>query len=266
MPAGGSGKLPTLMVGKTSGAAVTAAAEADASGAADPRRRHQRQLLPRRRLGRTRRRRPEPPRLRRRPDDLLHALGLRTWHRRRDHGRLGASTTPRCRKKSGTTGDARLPRPRRSRNGLARPAGAAEQPELLPGSKEADAYVHLGSALGAPEAKEEPEGSGTILTAEKPDPTGRLHESENPLLTNGVIEDFAAAGVPTPETPPATASGKSRRPPSPPGSRPPPSAARASTSIPRATRPRRSTSRSSNGRRTPSAASSTGSRRSRRGS
>jgi hypothetical protein len=70
---------------------------------------------------------------------------------------------------------------------------------------EADAYVHLGSALGAPSAEEAPDGS--ILTAPTPDPTGRLHDSENPLLEAPIIEDFAAAGVPTPETPPHIASG-----------------------------------------------------------
>jgi hypothetical protein len=71
--------------------------------------------------------------------------------------------------------------------------------------READAYVHLGSALGAPVATEEPDG--TIHTTTTPDPTGRLHDSENPLLEHSVIEDFAAAGLPTPETPPHTASG-----------------------------------------------------------
>jgi hypothetical protein len=69
----------------------------------------------------------------------------------------------------------------------------------------ADAYVHLGSALGAPAAHEEPDGS--IVTSSTPDPTGRLHDSENPLLERSVIEDFEAAGVPTPETPPHIASG-----------------------------------------------------------
>jgi hypothetical protein len=82
---------------------------------------------------------------------------------------------------------------------LASPAGAD--------FREADAYVHLGSALGAPEAKEEPFGSGTIVTSTAPDKTGRLHDSENPLLVPGVIEDFKAAGAEAPETPPATASG-----------------------------------------------------------
>jgi hypothetical protein len=73
--------------------------------------------------------------------------------------------------------------------------------------KEADAYIHLGSALGAPEAKEEPFGSGTIVTSTAADKTGRLHDSENPLLVPGVIEDFKAAGAEAPETPPFTASG-----------------------------------------------------------
>jgi hypothetical protein len=71
--------------------------------------------------------------------------------------------------------------------------------------READAYVHLGSALGAPVATEE--SNGTIHTTTTPDPTGRLHDSENPLLEHTIIGDFAAAGVPTPETAPHTASG-----------------------------------------------------------
>jgi hypothetical protein len=71
--------------------------------------------------------------------------------------------------------------------------------------READAYVHLGSALGAPTSVEQPDG--TIVTTPTPDPTGRLHDSENPLLERPIIEDFEAAGVPTPETPPHTASG-----------------------------------------------------------
>jgi hypothetical protein len=70
--------------------------------------------------------------------------------------------------------------------------------------KEADAYIHLGSALGAPEAKEE---GGKIVTSTAPDKTGRLHDSENPLLVPGVIEDFKAAGAEAQETPPFTASG-----------------------------------------------------------
>jgi hypothetical protein len=74
-----------------------------------------------------------------------------------------------------------------------------------PWLKEADAYVHLGSALGAPSAEEKPDG--TIVTTPVPDPTGRLHDSENPLLERPIIEAFEAAGVPTPETPPHIASG-----------------------------------------------------------
>jgi hypothetical protein len=69
----------------------------------------------------------------------------------------------------------------------------------------ADAYVHLGSSLGAPTANEE--AGGVINTTPVPDPTGRLHNSENPLLEPSIVEDFAAAGVPTPNTPPFTASG-----------------------------------------------------------
>jgi hypothetical protein len=74
-----------------------------------------------------------------------------------------------------------------------------------PWFREADAYVHLGSALGAPTATEEPDG--TVVATSTPDPTGRLHDSENPLLEGSIVEDFAAAGVPTPETPPFQASG-----------------------------------------------------------
>ncbi|HEX4306819.1 MAG TPA: hypothetical protein VHZ54_12330 [Solirubrobacterales bacterium] len=80
---------------------------------------------------------------------------------------------------------------------LASPQGAWFQ--------EADAYVHLGSGLAAPTATEEADGS--IVTSPTPDPTGRLHDSENPLLVPGIVEDFAAAGVPTAETPPHEASG-----------------------------------------------------------
>jgi hypothetical protein len=74
-----------------------------------------------------------------------------------------------------------------------------------PWLREADAYVHLGSALGVPTAREE--ADGTIVTTPTPDPTGRLHDSENPLLERPIIEDFEGAGVPTPETPPHEASG-----------------------------------------------------------
>jgi hypothetical protein len=69
----------------------------------------------------------------------------------------------------------------------------------------ADAYVHLGSGLGAPAAKEEPDG--TVVTTPTPDPSGRLHDSENPLLEPSIFEDFAAAGVPTANKAPHEASG-----------------------------------------------------------
>jgi hypothetical protein len=69
----------------------------------------------------------------------------------------------------------------------------------------ADAYVHLGSGLGAPSAKEEPDG--TVITTSVPDPSGQLHNSENPLLQTSILEDFAAAGVPTKDKPPHEASG-----------------------------------------------------------
>jgi hypothetical protein len=69
----------------------------------------------------------------------------------------------------------------------------------------ADAYVHLGSGLGAPTAREEPDG--TVVTTPVPDPSGQLHNSENPLLETSILEDFAAAGVPTKNKPPHEASG-----------------------------------------------------------
>jgi hypothetical protein len=74
-----------------------------------------------------------------------------------------------------------------------------------PWFQNADAYVHLGSGLGAPTAVEEPDG--TVKTMSTPDPSGRLHNSENPLLETSILEDFAAAGVPTPNKPPHEASG-----------------------------------------------------------
>jgi hypothetical protein len=69
----------------------------------------------------------------------------------------------------------------------------------------ADAYVHLGSGLGAPSAREEPDG--TVVTTPVPDPSGQLHNSENPLLGTSILADFAAAGVPTKNKPPHEASG-----------------------------------------------------------
>ena len=67
----------------------------------------------------------------------------------------------------------------------------------------ADAYVHLGSGLGALNEEEEPDGSIRVT----PDPTGHLHDSENPLLEPSILDDFAAAGVPTPNRPLHIASG-----------------------------------------------------------
>jgi hypothetical protein len=69
----------------------------------------------------------------------------------------------------------------------------------------ADAYVHLGSGLGTPTAKEEPDG--TVVTTPTPDPSGQLHDSENPLLEPSTQEAFAAAGLPTKDKPPHEASG-----------------------------------------------------------
>jgi hypothetical protein len=71
--------------------------------------------------------------------------------------------------------------------------------------RDADAYVHLGSGLGAPTAKEEPDG--TVVTTPTRDPSGQLHNSENPLLETSILEDFAAAGVPTKNKAPHEASG-----------------------------------------------------------
>lgn len=69
----------------------------------------------------------------------------------------------------------------------------------------ADAYVHLGSGLGSPTAREEPDG--TVVTTPTPDPSGQLHNSENPLLETSILEDFAAAGVPTKDKAPHEVSG-----------------------------------------------------------
>lgn len=69
----------------------------------------------------------------------------------------------------------------------------------------ADAYVHLGSSLGAPSAEEK--AGGEIVTTPVPDPTGRLHNSENPLLEPSIAEQWTAAGVPAANVPPFTASG-----------------------------------------------------------
>jgi hypothetical protein len=70
---------------------------------------------------------------------------------------------------------------------------------------EADAYVHLGSALGALTASEEP--NGEIVTTPVPPVSTALYNSENPLLEPAVAEAFAAAGVPTKANEPFVVSG-----------------------------------------------------------
>lgn len=70
---------------------------------------------------------------------------------------------------------------------------------------EAEAYVHLGSALGALTASEEP--SGEIVTTPVPPLSTALYNSENPLLEPAVGELFAAAGVPTKTNEPFIVSG-----------------------------------------------------------
>ncbi|HET7444195.1 MAG TPA: hypothetical protein VFJ57_06010 [Solirubrobacterales bacterium] len=69
----------------------------------------------------------------------------------------------------------------------------------------ADAYVHLGSALGALTASEEP--NGEIVTSPVPPTSTALYNSENPLLVPAVGEIFAAAGVPTKVNEPFLVSG-----------------------------------------------------------
>jgi hypothetical protein len=58
----------------------------------------------------------------------------------------------------------------------------------------ADAYVHMGAALGAPTGVENPDGSITVT----PVPLAglKLHDSENPLLESTSEAAFAAAGQP----------------------------------------------------------------------
>jgi hypothetical protein len=198
----GTGDLPVLMVGKRSGEAVIAAAEAEESGT-----------------------------LTLAADDQSVACDRDVW------GELpGAEPTRRV--FVGVPASSFTPSASEHGTGVAITVGLAryyaslplsERPETLvfmalggheigwlglqallaspqgPWFQSADAYVHLGSALGAPVATEEPDG--TIITTTKPDPTGRLHNSENPFLEHSVIEDFKAAGVPTEETQPHTASG-----------------------------------------------------------
>jgi len=69
----------------------------------------------------------------------------------------------------------------------------------------ADAYVHLGSALGALTAGEEP--NGEIVTSPVPPTSTALYNSENPLLVPAVGDIFAAAGVPTKVNEPFVVSG-----------------------------------------------------------
>ncbi len=198
----GTGTLPVLMIGKRSGAAVIAAAEAGRTGtltlAADT-------------SGRACER------------DVWGELEGAEPSRRVFVGTPASSFTPSASEHGSgiaiTVGLARhyaaLPKSERPETLVFMALGGHEVgwlglQALLEGPRgswfrEADAYVHLGSALGAPEATENPDG--TITTLATPDKTGRLHDSENPLLERPVIEAFEAAGVPTPETPPHTASG-----------------------------------------------------------
>lgn len=69
----------------------------------------------------------------------------------------------------------------------------------------ADAYVHLGSALGALTASEEP--NGEIVTSPVPPTSTALYNSENPLLVPAVGDIFAAAGAPTKVNEPFVLSG-----------------------------------------------------------
>lgn len=70
---------------------------------------------------------------------------------------------------------------------------------------EAEAYVHLGSALGGQTASEEP--NGEIVTSPVPPTSTSLYNSENALLEPAVAEAFAAAGVPTKANKPFSVSG-----------------------------------------------------------
>jgi hypothetical protein len=63
----------------------------------------------------------------------------------------------------------------------------------------ADAYVHLGSGIGAPTLTENADGS--ISVSPEPDPTGSLYDSENRLLRH-VPGFFADAGAPVKSTEP----------------------------------------------------------------
>jgi hypothetical protein len=63
----------------------------------------------------------------------------------------------------------------------------------------ADAYVHLGASLGAPTGVENPDGTVTVT----PVPPAGLgaHDSENPFLETSTATAFAAAGQPLANTP-----------------------------------------------------------------
>jgi PA domain len=59
---------------------------------------------------------------------------------------------------------------------------------------DADAYVHMGASLGSPTGVENPDGSITVTPVP---PAGlKLHDSENPLLVSTSEAAFAAAGQP----------------------------------------------------------------------
>ncbi len=60
----------------------------------------------------------------------------------------------------------------------------------------ADAYVHLGSSLGAPTATEA--ANGTVTVNPVADPSGVLHYSENPLIESIFPTAFSEAGVTLP--------------------------------------------------------------------
>jgi hypothetical protein len=69
----------------------------------------------------------------------------------------------------------------------------------------ADAYVHLGSSLGAPTATEA--ADGTVTVDPVPDPSGVLHYSENPLMEAIFPTAFTESGVTLPATPGHVATG-----------------------------------------------------------
>lgn len=70
---------------------------------------------------------------------------------------------------------------------------------------DADAYVHLGSSLGAPTATEA--ADGTVTVDPVADPSGVLHYSENPLIESIFPTAFSESGVTLPATPGHVATG-----------------------------------------------------------